>query len=75
MATYPMSTPSPNKLRLRRRRQQHVTVELISHSEVARLEACDDALRAEIAQLQKQLDANRALLYEFMSLHKPDRRR
>lgn len=46
--------------------ERRIVVELISHSDVARLEARDDAIREEIAQLRKELNASRMRLYEVM---------
>lgn len=68
------STKSPDGLRRRRRRSRHVTVELISHPEIARLEARDEALRAEIRSLQQQLDGNRKLLFDFVEAYGSTRR-
>lgn len=46
--------------------ERRIVVELISHSDVARLEARDDAIREEIVQLRKELNAFRMRLYEVM---------
>lgn len=46
--------------------ERRIVVELISHSDVARLEARDDAIREEIAQLRRELNASRMRLYEVM---------
>ena len=46
--------------------ERRIVIEVISHSDVARLEARDDAIREEIAQLRKELNASRMRLYEVM---------
>lgn len=45
---------------------RRIVVELISHSDVARLEARDEAIREENAQLRRELNALRTRLYEVM---------
>lgn len=46
--------------------ERRIVIELVSHADVARLEARDDAIKAENAQLRKELNAVRARLYELM---------
>lgn len=46
--------------------ERRIVIELISHSDVARLEARDDAIREENAQLRRELNSLRARLYELM---------
>ena len=46
--------------------ERRIVIEVISHSDVARLEARDDAIREEIAQLRKELNASRMRLFEVM---------
>lgn len=46
--------------------ERRIVIELVSHTDVARLEARDEAIKAENAQLRKELNAVRARLYELM---------
>lgn len=46
--------------------ERRIIVEVISHADVARLEARDEDLRREIAQLKSELDGLRRRLFEIM---------
>lgn len=46
--------------------ERRIVVEVISHSDVARLEARDEAVKAEVAQLRNELNGLRMRLYEIM---------
>ena len=46
--------------------ERRIIVEVISHADVARLEARDEELRRENAQLRSELDGLRRRLYEIM---------
>lgn len=46
--------------------ERRIIVEVISHADVARLEARDEDLRRENAQLKAELDGLRRRLYEIM---------
>ena len=46
--------------------ERRIVVEIVSHSDVSRLEARDDAIKEEVAQLRKELNAFRMRLYEVM---------
>lgn len=46
--------------------ERRITIELISHSDVARLEARDEAVKEEVAQLRKEMNGLRMRLYEIM---------
>jgi len=48
---------------------------MISHSEVARLEARDESVRDEIKQLRRELDGLRKILFDFTEAYGPARRR
>ena len=54
---------------------RRIVVELISHSEVQRLESRDDDVRREVAQLRGEVDGLRRLLYEVMETIGEIRRR
>lgn len=46
--------------------ERRIVVEVVSHSDVARLEARDEAVKAEVAQLRSELNGLRMRLYEIM---------
>ena len=47
--------------------ERRIVVEVISHSDVARLEARDEDVRAEVNQLRGEIDGLRRTLYDIMN--------
>ena len=64
-----------DKPRKRRRSERRIVVEMISHAEIARLEARDEAVRAEISQLRGEVNGLRKLLFDFAEAYGPPGRR
>ena len=48
------------------RPERRIVIELVSAADVARLEARDEAVRAEVCQLQKRLEGLHSTVYELL---------
>lgn len=64
-----------DKPRKRRRSERRIVIEMISHAEIDRLEARDEAVRAEISQLRGEVNGLRKLLFDFAEAYGPPGRR
>lgn len=48
------------------RPERRIVIELVSAADVARLEARDEAVRAEVRQLEKRLEGLHSTVYELL---------